>query len=175
MFRDILQCVACLSIFTSVLSLHIFDRNSPSPQNTGIDSKILISNQNESPSSNFLHYNINDKNDASGVHLLQEPSGPNTQINRKQHYIFNTKTYDNILQGSSPSDHWIHFTPYFTSKKRAMNNDISDHKYGDSGSVKFNSKTLPTVPQHGIANQLMLRSARGQRQYDVPQIGKYFC
>lgn len=28
---------------------------------------------------------------------------------------------------------------------------------------------MPTIP-HGMASQLMLRSARGQRQYDVPQI-----
>lgn len=28
---------------------------------------------------------------------------------------------------------------------------------------------MPSIP-HGMASQLMLRSARGQRQYDVPQI-----
>lgn len=30
----------------------------------------------------------------------------------------------------------------------------------------------PPIP-HGIASQLMLRSARGQRNYDVPQIGEF--
>lgn len=36
----------------------------------------------------------------------------------------------------------------------------------------INSPNLPSLVPHGLASQLMLRSARGQRQYDVPQIGK---
>lgn len=36
----------------------------------------------------------------------------------------------------------------------------------------INSANLPSLVPHGLASQLMLRSARGQRQYDVPQIGK---
>lgn len=173
MFREIFQYVACLSIFTSVFSLHIFDRNAPSLQFTGIDSKLIINTQNGSPSTKVHHKNFNLQNDKSETHMLKEPTGPNTQNDGKQHLFFTPKDFDNIIQDNIPSNHWIHFTPYLTSKKRAMNNDVSDHKFGDSGSVKFNSKTLPTVP-HGIANQLMLRSARGQRQYDVPQIGKIF-
>lgn len=41
-----------------------------------------------------------------------------------------------------------------------------------SGVGPVGAKSLPPIP-HGLASQLMLRSARGQRQYDVPQIGKY--
>lgn len=44
---------------------------------------------------------------------------------------------------------------------------------GSSGSASMVQPNLPPVP-HGIASQLMLRTARGQRQYDVPQIGE-FC
>ncbi|XP_055691721.1 uncharacterized protein LOC129794848 [Lutzomyia longipalpis] len=41
---------------------------------------------------------------------------------------------------------------------------------GNSGSTSTSGiPNLPPVP-HSIANQLMLRSVRGQRQYDVPQI-----
>lgn len=41
-----------------------------------------------------------------------------------------------------------------------------------SGVGPGGKQSLPPIP-HGLASQLMLRSARGQRQYDVPQIGKY--
>lgn len=44
-----------------------------------------------------------------------------------------------------------------------------------SGSATPGSSGKHILPQvsHGIASQLMLRSARGQRNYDVPQIGEY--
>ncbi len=44
-----------------------------------------------------------------------------------------------------------------------------------SGSATSGSSGKHILPQvtHGIASQLMLRSARGQRNYDVPQIGEY--
>lgn len=43
-----------------------------------------------------------------------------------------------------------------------------------SGSATPGSSVKHILPQvtHGIASQLMLRSARGQRNYDVPQIGE---
>lgn len=46
---------------------------------------------------------------------------------------------------------------------------------GSSGSAASGSSGKHILPQvsHGIASQLMLRSARGQRNYDVPQIGEY--
>lgn len=46
---------------------------------------------------------------------------------------------------------------------------------GSSGSGSATSGSKNILPQvtHGIASQLMLRSARGQRNYDVPQIGEY--
>jgi hypothetical protein len=46
---------------------------------------------------------------------------------------------------------------------------------GSSGSNSGSSSSMPNLPTipHGMASQLMLRSARGQRQYDVPQIGKF--
>ncbi|XP_053688531.1 signal transducer and activator of transcription A [Sabethes cyaneus] len=40
---------------------------------------------------------------------------------------------------------------------------------GSSSSNSNNNGGMPQIP-HGMASQLMLRSARGQRQYDVPQI-----
>ncbi|XP_029730706.1 putative uncharacterized protein DDB_G0286901 [Aedes albopictus] len=40
---------------------------------------------------------------------------------------------------------------------------------GSGGSSSDGSGNMPTIP-HDMASQLMLRSARGQRQYDVPQI-----
>uniref|UniRef100_A0A182P530 Secreted protein n=1 Tax=Anopheles epiroticus TaxID=199890 RepID=A0A182P530_9DIPT len=58
------------------------------------------------------------------------------------------------------------------SNKRASptggrNKMMADSAQDGGGS----SSGLPSIP-HGIANQMMLRSTRGQRQYDVPQIGK---
>lgn len=45
------------------------------------------------------------------------------------------------------------------------------HTSKRSGVGPGGAKSIPPIP-HGLASQLMLRSARGQRQYDVPQIGK---
>lgn len=47
----------------------------------------------------------------------------------------------------------------------SMDSSIS----GSGGSSSDGSGNMPTIP-HDMASQLMLRSARGQRQYDVPQI-----
>lgn len=47
----------------------------------------------------------------------------------------------------------------------------SPHTSKRSGVGPGGAKSIPPIP-HGLASQLMLRSARGQRQYDVPQIGK---
>lgn len=47
---------------------------------------------------------------------------------------------------------------------------VSEKGGSDGSNVK---PILPPQVSHGIASQLMLRSARGQRNYDVPQIGKY--
>lgn len=47
---------------------------------------------------------------------------------------------------------------------------------GDSGGGGYKGSSYGgMMPQmaHGIASQLMLRSSRGQRNYDVPQIGKW--
>ena len=47
--------------------------------------------------------------------------------------------------------------------------------FGGGSSSSSNSgrttSNMPAIP-HEMASQLMLRSARGQRQYDVPQIGE---
>uniref|UniRef100_A0A182T6X6 Uncharacterized protein n=1 Tax=Anopheles maculatus TaxID=74869 RepID=A0A182T6X6_9DIPT len=58
-----------------------------------------------------------------------------------------------------------------SSSKRASptgsrNKMMADSAQDGGGS---SSSGLPSIP-HGIANQMMLRSTRGQRQYDVPQI-----
>lgn len=42
-----------------------------------------------------------------------------------------------------------------------------------SGGVGGKPNMPPPPIPHGIASQLMLRSARGQRNYDVPQIGEF--
>lgn len=56
------------------------------------------------------------------------------------------------------------------SKRTSTGGSVGDSN-GNSMSNNV-APNLPTVP-HGLASQLMLRSARGQRQYDVPQIGKF--
>lgn len=51
---------------------------------------------------------------------------------------------------------------------------VSEKGGSDGGITSNNVKPiLPPQISHGIASQLMLRSARGQRNYDVPQIGEY--
>lgn len=220
MFRETLQYVACLSIVTSVFSLHVFERNSPASQFIGIDTTLLHkNNKNELPSigagtgggsggggvlqvsSLPLQHggagtnSINEEVSDLPMPILREPAGPNThtllhhQYNRSPSQSsssssITSKLYSNIIQlddnmsssGSSNSNnklprHKIYFSPYQPSKKRAVTSDAPDPSYSDRNSMKYNSKMLPTVP-HGIASQLMLRSARGQRQYDVPQIGE---
>ncbi|KFB50271.1 hypothetical protein ZHAS_00018350 [Anopheles sinensis] len=59
-----------------------------------------------------------------------------------------------------------------TSSKRASPTGARNKMMADSAQDSGAGSSLPSIP-HGIANQLMLRSTRGQRQYDVPQIGKY--
>uniref|UniRef100_A0A182W1V4 Secreted protein n=1 Tax=Anopheles minimus TaxID=112268 RepID=A0A182W1V4_9DIPT len=57
-----------------------------------------------------------------------------------------------------------------SSNKRASPTGGRNKMMADSGQdVGGSSSGLPSIP-HGIANQMMLRSTRGQRQYDVPQI-----
>uniref|UniRef100_A0A182NSZ6 Uncharacterized protein n=1 Tax=Anopheles dirus TaxID=7168 RepID=A0A182NSZ6_9DIPT len=64
-----------------------------------------------------------------------------------------------------------------TSSKRASPTGarnkmmVDSAQDGGGGGGGGSSSGLPSLP-HGIANQMMLRSTRGQRQYDVPQIGK---
>ncbi|XP_061509180.1 uncharacterized protein LOC133392686 [Anopheles gambiae] len=57
------------------------------------------------------------------------------------------------------------------SSKRASPTGSRNKMMADSGQDGGggSSSGLPSIP-HGIANQMMLRSTRGQRQYDVPQI-----
>lgn len=52
---------------------------------------------------------------------------------------------------------------------------ISEKSGSDGGGIASSNvkPILPPQVSHGIASQLMLRSARGQRNYDVPQIGEY--
>lgn len=77
--------------------------------------------------------------------------------------LFGTSTLD--IRLTQPSIHEESHT-----NKRAspisdnINADVEDNDEDDSSHLQPIS--------HGIASQLMLRSARGQRQYDVPQIGK---
>lgn len=53
-------------------------------------------------------------------------------------------------------------------------NSAISEKAGSDDVASSNVKPiLPPQVSHGIASQLMLRSARGQRNYDVPQIGEY--
>ncbi|XP_049291015.1 zinc finger protein 503 [Anopheles funestus] len=57
-----------------------------------------------------------------------------------------------------------------SSNKRASPTGGRNKMMADSAQdVGGSSSGLPSIP-HGIANQMMLRSTRGQRQYDVPQI-----
>lgn len=170
MFREILQYMACFSVFTSVLSTHVFDRSPSFPQLNKVIPIQISKTNNESPSSHALNSLKPESRDMLKFHVINEPVGPDLQYDRKQQFL-TSKIYGYTLHNDNVPNHWIHFAPYITSKKRAMTNDAPDSKYGQSGSIKQNSKILPTV-SHGIANQLMLRSARGQRQYDVPQIGE---
>lgn len=61
------------------------------------------------------------------------------------------------------------------STTSAGGDGVSAGSGSGSGSATTGSSGKHILPQvtHGIASQLMLRSARGQRNYDVPQIGEY--
>ncbi|XP_052860908.1 uncharacterized protein LOC128267972 [Anopheles cruzii] len=73
---------------------------------------------------------------------------------------------DGVAPAGTDAIHQRSASAASTNSKRASPNGGRNKMMADSGQE---SGSMPSLP-HGVANQMMLRSTRGQRQYDVPQI-----
>ncbi|XP_049539040.1 uncharacterized protein LOC125953472 [Anopheles darlingi] len=77
-------------------------------------------------------------------------------------------------EDDTETDRELQRTATATNSKRASptnsrNKMMADSGGGGGGGAQEGGSSMPSIP-HSVANQMMLRSTRGQRQYDVPQI-----
>lgn len=197
MIRETLQTLACLSVLTSTYSLHMSTRdsyrnplvdhmnlaqfNEPNGQQQTSATQSQQSKHNTASSSQDLLLDDNEIPDYNGV-IIQPPPPPPPMGSvlqpRSLQELFGSATkYDIRVQqqqhersGGEPPLPPLSKTapPAYSPNKRTPNTSGAlGAGVSSGGAIMF-----PTM-SHGIASQLMLRSARGQRQYDVPQIGKY--
>lgn len=181
MFRETLQALACLSVLASTYSLHMSSRDTYRNPLNGISLVQLNDETQQKHEQENIHDPINahqtkrassiqqntnhnkmdvvssyEENDIPEYGNLNQPIGPIMQPRGLQELFGTPMKYDIRTQQQQDTD----ITSNQHQSKRSG--------IGPSGG---NSKMISNLP-HGIASQLMLRSARGQRQYDVPQIGK---
>lgn len=178
MFRETLQTLACLSVLASTYSLHmptrdsyrgpLVDRMNLAQYNDPINDAKKNTKQQEMQQSQQPKLNIatnsntqeqqqqlilddNEIPDYNGI-KQQPPIGPLLQPHGLQELFGTATKYDIRMQ--------------------QQQHDLESAALSPNKRAPGTPAMLPTM-SHGIASQLMLRSARGQRQYDVPQIGKY--
>ena len=82
----------------------------------------------------------------------------------------NNNNVDNEIQIQQPSEEAQHQNKRASSINGGTGGNVGNGGVSSSNSGR-SSSNMPVIP-HEMASQLMLRSARGQRQYDVPQIGE---
>lgn len=182
MFRETLQALACLSVLASTYSLHMSSRDSYRNPLNGIslvqlndetqqqqqhEQEKLHDPTHQTKRANSIQQNTNhnkmdvvssyEENDIPEYGNLNQPIGPLMQPRGLQELFGTPMKYDIRTQQNQQD------TDITSNQHQSKRSGI-----GPSGG---NSKMISNLP-HGIASQLMLRSARGQRQYDVPQIGK---
>lgn len=158
MFRETLQTLACLSVLAGTYSLHMARDSYRRP----LDDLDVLDITDNTPQLLKQHNQQKDEqeNDISIGHINLHHSEPPRELQE-------------LFGASSPLDIRLQ-QPQQSQQPQLHQNQNKRGSTGNSGgSSVSNSGTqnLPAVP-HGMASQLMLRSARGQRQYDVPQIGE---
>uniref|UniRef100_A0A182FUN2 Uncharacterized protein n=1 Tax=Anopheles albimanus TaxID=7167 RepID=A0A182FUN2_ANOAL len=70
------------------------------------------------------------------------------------------------------TDRELQRTATGNSKRASPTNSRNKMMADSGGGGQEGGSSMPSIP-HSVANQMMLRSTRGQRQYDVPQIESY--
>lgn len=156
MFRETLQTLACLSVLAGTYSLHMA-RDSYRRPLDDLDALDITDNTPQ-----LLKHNQQkdeqQENDISIGHINLHHSEPPRELQE-------------LFGGSSPLDIRLQQQQPQQSQSQLHQNQNKRGSTGNSGGSSVSTPNLPAVP-HGMASQLMLRSARGQRQYDVPQIGE---
>lgn len=165
MFRETLQTLACLSVLAGTYSLHMA-RDSYRRPLDDLDVLDITDNTPQLLKQHSPEKDEQQENDISIGHINLHHSEPPRELQE-------------LFGRSSPLDIRLQQQPQEYSQQsqnqQQHQNQIKRGSTGNSGgnsvSTSSGTQNLPAVP-HGMASQLMLRSARGQRQYDVPQIGE---
>lgn len=200
MFRETIQFLAFLALLTSANSLHMARDSFHRPtSDLGIvdfidDTSDEIQSQTpleqSSPTTTGSNHQI--RRGPYALHDQQMNLSPNSidQFARSSSIRERQETpraLQELFAGPSTLDIRLEQQKHLNQQEQQHQNkraSVSATSTGgegvSTGSSGSNSATsgssgkriLPQVT-HGIASQLMLRSARGQRNYDVPQIGEY--
>jgi hypothetical protein len=196
MLRETIQTLACLCVLTSTYSLHMSrdlvdfgdtddQLERPIPLDDGTPQSATNTNKNSIVYANNLldETDLNDWNHPVGpVHFqprgLQDLFGVVvTNYDFKAAQLQHNSKFDATKAKVQPQSQQQKTPaqlkqPHLNSKRASTSgNSGAGPGGGSSGSNSGSMPNMPNVP-HGMASQLMLRSARGQRQYDVPQIGE---
>ncbi|XP_063695518.1 uncharacterized protein LOC134826937 [Culicoides brevitarsis] len=169
MFRETLQTLACLSVLAGAYSLHmstrdpyrnplngmslVHDAPQMATQTRGNDlTSQKLSTPPKNPGKQQQNIPLFDENNEIPDYLMNhDPIGPLMQPPRGLQDLFvGANKYDIRLQ-----------------QQQKQQQPSSSQQQQQS---KRSGPGIPPSMSHGIASQLMLRSQRGQRQYDVPQI-----
>lgn len=174
MFRETLQTLACLSVLAGTYSLHmardsyrrplddldVLDITDNTPQLLKQHNQQKIEQQQENDIS-IGHINLHHSEPPRELQELFSGSSPlDIRLQQQQQQQNSQQSQQQSQQHQNQN------------KRGSTGNSGGGGAVGNSVSTSSGTQNLPTVP-HGMASQLMLRSARGQRQYDVPQIGKF--
>jgi hypothetical protein len=201
MLRETIQTLACLCVLTSTYSLHMSrdlvdfgdtddQLERPIPIDGGPPQSASITNKNSIVYANNLldDSSLNDWNHPVGpVHYqprgLQDLFGVVvTNYDFKAAQLQHNSKLDATKAKVQPQPQQQKKAsaqlkqPHLNSKRASTSGNSGAGPGGGSNSgSNSGSGSMPNMPNvpHGMASQLMLRSARGQRQYDVPQIGEY--
>lgn len=194
MLRETLQTLACLSVLSSTYSLHLTRDSYIRKPMTDInlvdmvdDRELLASQQQQKlqlqkhqsqelnmNNNNNIEQSLNDIHEIS--HLSHRTKLDNMHPPRGLQELFGVVTnFDIRAQQQKLAKQQQQQQQQENKQLNSDDSLINPVKRASSSTSSMNgvlggSGSLPQIP-HGIASQLMLRSARGQRQYDVPQIG----
>lgn len=194
MFRETIQILACLALLTSGNSLHMARDSFHRPtSDVGIVDFIDEPSQHEknqqtpieqsSPTGSNYHnrhgpHTVHDEQINLSANSIDQFARSSSIRNRQD----TPRALQELFAGPSTLDIRLEQQKHLNQQellhqnKRASVSATSTGGDGISGgSAMPGSNVKHILPQvsHGIASQLMLRSGRGQRNYDVPQIGEY--
>lgn len=175
MLRETLQTLTCLSVLSGTYSLHMARdsyRRDDHVSDVGLhtvqqvdshdhhDNSLPIDRRLIHPLSGFLPDIDTGRSSEEDTYSNLNPNYSEDVPPKALQELFNT---DTLRQ----KDIQMH-----NKRTPSGSGAVQGNGGGSTGTSSTSGiPNLPPVP-HSIANQLMLRSVRGQRQYDVPQIGE---